>query len=307
MTVSMNKKIDIEIRHTLMPRIGIILILAALLLATVACSHHDKEPKPDGCQLMKFNCSHPSVTRATETAFEQGDKVGIFVTETSAPLDIAGNVLNNEEVTFNGSAWTPKRNLPWGPGTYNVYAHYPRVDRVTSATDLPFAVCTDQRSDNGGKGYEKSDFLHASALKVSASAEPVNLQFRHIMSKLQIRLIPGDDYEGDFPDNATIYIHSIYNQALVDLEAGTVTKDGRSSTTTIVARRNSNSLFSAIMVPQRMESRQPLVELVMGGVSYMYEAKFVFKPGIQHTVNLVVSKSPEQLKLEIGGEIQNWN
>lgn len=307
MTEFMKKKTDISIRPTLMPWIGTILILGAILFAAVSCSHRDQEPEPDGYRLMKFNCSHTSATRATETAFEQGDKVGIFVTDASAPLEIAGNVLNNEELTFNGGTWTPKRNLPWGPGTYNAYAHYPRVEKVTSATDLPFTVSTDQRSDNGGKGYELSDFLHASALRVSASASPVNLQFRHIMSKLQIRLIPGEDYEGDFPDKATIYIHNVYNQALIDLEAGTATKDGSIPTTTIIARRDNNSRFSAIMVPQRMQSRQPLVELVMGGISYMYEAKFVFKQGVQHTVNLVVSKSPEQLKLEIGGEIQNWN
>ena len=56
-----------------------------------------------------------------------------------------------------------------------------------------------------------------------------------------------------------------------------------------------------------MENRMPLVEVVMNGVSFLYESKFLFKPGIHHIVNLVVDKNPEQVKIEIGGEITDWN
>jgi hypothetical protein len=65
--------------------------------------------------------------------------------------------------------------------------------------------------------------------------------------------------------------------------------------------------YAAIIVPQRLNNRQPLVEVVMKGVSYLYESRFLFKPGIQHNVLLVVSKNPEQIKIEIGGEIEDWN
>ena len=54
------------------------------------------------------------------------------------------------------------------------------------------------------------------------------------------------------------------------------------------------------MVPQRLENRVPLIEVVMNGVSFLYESKFLFKPGIHHIVNLVVDKNPEQVKIEIG-------
>ena len=60
------------------------------------------------------------------------------------------------------------------------------------------------------------------------------------------------------------------------------------------------------MVPQRLTNQVPLVEVVMKGVSYMVESKFVFKPGIQHTLSVTISKNPEQVKIEIGGEIEDW-
>jgi hypothetical protein len=50
----------------------------------------------------------------------------------------------------------------------------------------------------------------------------------------------------------------------------------------------------------------PLIEVVMNGVSYLFESKFQFKPGMEHLVNLVITNNPDQVKIEIGGEIENW-
>lgn len=49
-----------------------------------------------------------------------------------------------------------------------------------------------------------------------------------------------------------------------------------------------------------------LVEVVMNGVSYFYESKFQFKPGTEHLVNLIISNNPDQVKINIGGEIKDW-
>ena len=64
--------------------------------------------------------------------------------------------------------------------------------------------------------------------------------------------------------------------------------------------------ISAIVVPQRITNRRPLVEVVMRGVSYLRESSFVFKSGMHHIVSLTITKNPEQVKIEISGEIDNW-
>lgn len=267
---------------------------------------------PNGKTAMTFNFTHPSQTqsRATETSFEAGDAVGLYVSEAAAPLEIAGNTVNNEKITFSGSGWAAQRTLYWDAGEYNVYAYYPYVGDVTSVTDLPIAVHTDQRATaltDGMENYEASDFLFASASKVTASASPVNMQFRHILSKITIRLIKGEDFEGDLPETATVYVHNTVTEATVDLEAGIATRDPRAARKTVMARQTSPTSYSAILIPQRMENRVPLIEVVMNGVSFLYETKFLFKPGTQHIFNLVVDKNPEQVKIEVGGEITNWN
>lgn len=41
------------------------------------------------------------------------------------------------------------------------------------------------------------------------------------------------------------------------------------------------------------------------GVSYLVESKFVFRSGMQHTINLTLNNNPDMVRIEIGGEIEN--
>lgn len=283
-----------------------------LIAGLSSCSGESMEPNSDitkGKVAMEFTFSHPSQSRATETAFEDGDVVALYVSEADKALEVSGNTVNNEGLTFTGSAWKASRNLYWDAGDYNVYAYYPRLPEICSITDLPFEVKTDQRqySDSSMDGYETSDFLFASAKGIAASANPINLQFSHIMSKISIRLVKGEDYEGNIPETATVYIYNTVTEASIDLMAGIATKALRGTRKTVIARQVNPTTYSAIIVPQRLENRVPLIEVVMNGVSFLYESKFLFKPGIHHIVNLVIDKNPDQVKIEVGGEITNWN
>lgn len=295
-------------KHNIISIISVLTLTAGLS----SCSGESMEPNNDitkGKVAMEFTFNHPSQSRATETAFENGDVVGLYVSDANKTLEIAGNTVNNEGLTFTGSAWKASRNLYWDVGNYNIYAYYPRLDEISSITDLPFEVKTDQRQGASSTmdGYEASDFLFTSAKGISASANPVNLQFSHIMSKISIQLIKGEDYEGELPESATVYIHNTVTEANIDLMAGVATKDLRGTRKTVIARQEGPTTYSAIIVPQRLENRVPFIEVVMNGVSFLYESKFLFKPGIHHIVNLVVDKNPDQVKIEVGGEITNWN
>lgn len=84
------------------------------------------EPTDTENMKMKLVMSHPAQkVDAAATDFEEGDKVGIFVTQADKPLQLGGNVVNNEAMTFSGNGWTAARTLYWDDGTYNVYAYYP--------------------------------------------------------------------------------------------------------------------------------------------------------------------------------------
>ena len=284
--------------------------LALALLGLVACSDDGEQQYKDARHTpMTFTVTHPSQTRATATDFENGDRIGLYVAQADAPLEIGGNLVNNEALTRNGSSWTAARTLYWDDGTYNAYAYYPYIQGVISISDQPFSVSTDQstaKTATALSGYEASDLLFATTKGIKASASPINLTFKHIMSKLKIRLVKGEDFEGDMPTDAQVYIHNTVPTATIDLQAGVATRYVKGTRHTIKARQENDFIYSAIVVPQRIDNRQPLVEVVMKGVSYLFESKFVFKPGVEHLVNLVITDNPDKVKIEIGGEVENW-
>lgn len=301
-------------KHNIITFISVIITFISVLSLSAgisSCTDAPTEPEnsSSGKVVMNFTFTHPAQSRATETSFENGDVVGLYVSEETKPLEIAGNTVNNEALSFTGSSWQASRKLYWDAGTYNAYAYYPRLNDISSTSDLPFEVNTDQSSAAGASmsNYEASDFLFASAKGITATNNPVSLQFRHIMSKISINLIKGADFEGELPEKATVYIHNTVTSATIDLAAGVATKSLRGERKSVVARQDGPTKYSAILVPQRIENRMPLIEVVMNGVSFLYESKFLFKPGIHHIVNLVVDKNPEQVKIEVGGEIVDWN
>ena len=286
--------------------------VALSIMIFAACSSDNdvstEAPKSAKETPMTFDVIHPSQTKATATEFENGDKIGVYIAKTDMPLEIGGNTLNNEQLTLTSGTWTPSKNLFWDEGTYNAYAYYPYMD-VTSIEDQPVSVATDQSSpETDGKlsGYEASDLLYAKTSNVAASTSPVTLNFKHIMSKLTIRLVKGEDFEGDMPTDAEIFIHNTVPTATFDISAGIVTRDIKGKKATIKARQESNFQFGAIIVPQRLDNRVPLVEVIMKGVSYLFESKFLFKPGVDHLINLVITDNPEKVKIEVGGEVENW-
>lgn len=286
---------------------------ALFIMGLPSCSSEDGNdalPVDAKHTPMKFDVAHPSQrTRVTDTDFEDGDRIGLFVAAQDVPLEIGGNLVNNEQLTLSGGAWTASRTLYWDEGTFNAYAYYPYMRQVSSIEDQPFSVSTDQGAIDGTTGldgYEASDFLYAKTEGVSASNSPVPLTFRHIMSKLTVRLVKGEDFEGDMPTDGEVYIHNTVPTATIDLSAGVATRYVRGTRATIKAKQDAGTMFSAIVVPQRVENRMPLIEVIMRSVSYVYESKFQFKPGTNHFVNFVISDNPDQVKIEVGGEIEDW-
>lgn len=285
-------------------------LCAVAVALLTACADDDAPQYKDAKSTpMTFVADHPSMVRATDSNFETGDRIGLYVSAAGAPLEIGGNLVNNEALTFDGSQWKAARTLYWDEGTYNAYDYYPYIKDVSSVEDQLFSVSVDQstvRTSTSLGGYEASDLLFATSKGVRASDEPVQLAFRHIMSKITIRLVKGEDFEGEMPKNATVYVHNTVTEATIDLQAGVATRHAKAPRQTITAHHDGDNLYSAIVVPQRIENRMPFIEVIMNNMSYLYESKFLFKPGMEHFVNLIIPNNPNSTKIEIGGGIKNW-
>lgn len=287
------------------------IILLAASFVVLACNKMETPETVDE-GVVRFNVLHPE-TKATETAFEAGDKMGVYIAayEGGKPLalQLGGNYKNNNPVTFNGTEWTADPVIYWDETIekYDVYAYYP-FGTPESVDEMPFSVALDQRVMETAKtlsAYEASDFLYAKKKGVTSAEGEVDLLFQHKMSKFTVKISKGEDYEGDLPATATLLIHNTVTDCLIDLSTGDVVKDPYAPARTITAKQIDNGHYTAVIVPQMLTNKKPLVELVFKDVSYMIESKFNFKSGTHHVLNVTINSNPDKVKIEIGGEIEN--
>lgn len=276
----------------------IYLILTVLSIVAVSCSKSDVKETNE----ISFAPTINTPTKVSGGSFEIGDVIGLFATQyednVSPQLQLGGNYASNIPVTFDGHNWTSTPTLYWGDGKMDFYAYYPKTE-VKSIEEYPFSVALDQREAS-------SDFLWTKSIGLTRTSS-VPLVFKHLLSKVVVKLQKGEDYEGDLPANATLLIHNTIPDALIDLSTGDVIKAPRSVSHTITAVQESDGVYSAILIPQMLTNRVPLFELVCKDVSYLVESKFNFKSGVCHTVNFTLSDNPERVLITIGGEIQGWN
>ena len=285
-----------------------ILAIFTALLALVAC---EKETINDE---LVFDFGIPA-TKATANGFEVGDEVVLYAVEyldEQAPeLQIAGNFINNEKLVYYGSEWKSQRKLYWSSKPCDFYALYP-YQMLSSVDNHQFEIVADQNTAYPGAvlgGYEASDLLWAKATDVAREDGKVILHFKHLMSKCVVTLSKGEKFEGEIPDDAVAHIYNTATTANVNFANGSIAKSSQGGKKTITMRKLSNSRFEAIVVPQNIDRRTPLIEVTMGGIAYLLEYNISFKPGYIHTINLILNTSPDQEKIEISidPEINDMN
>ena len=260
---------------------------------------------------MNFILSQSGVkTKVAGSAFEEGDQAGLYITDyvddsNPCPLQISGNRANNLRIVSDGAAWTPDRTVYWGEGKSDVYAYYPYIEDITDVNAQPFTVTS----------YEASDFLWAKAEGVRREGGAVCLPMKHIMSKLTVRIVAGEDYVGSLPEDATVLLHSTVTAAKIDLESGSAVKDPYGSARSVSMKnlgiRDYDGVkavvYEAIVVPQMLETSVPLIEINSKSVSYLLEDSFNFRSGVAYAYTVTLNTSTTAIKVDIGCEIDDWN
>lgn len=278
-----------------------IILLVAIALCVFSCA---KNGNVNESSEIRFNIGMQ--TKVTGTSFDSGDAISLWAVEQpgveKVPLQIGGNYFNSERINFNGTIWAAARTLYWSDYACDFYAVYPYLPGITSVEEQPITVAVDQSTARVGStlgGYEASDYLWATAENRTRSGGAVPLSFRHMMSKCVVNIIKGDTYEGEIPDDIVVHIYNTTTSGKLNLIKGSVSKDAFGEKKTITAKKINNQLFEAVLVPQNIEKRTPLIEVTMGGIAYLLEYSLSFRPGYKHTINLTVNTSPDQEMIEI--------
>ena len=231
-------------------------------------------------------------TRVNADGFEANDKVGVYVSATSA-LDSSGNMLDNEAFTYAGGNITAPvgKEVYWGtPETkLSVWAYYPYAESISNPAAYPFAVATDQSDE---VDYYNSDFITAQAANLAPQTTPVELTFNHSLSKINVTLVAGDGITAKELAEAekNFYISGLATSGTIDLATGNATAGEAKEAITPHASGGVN--YSAIVYPQQGEVT---FRMEMNGEVYTYATDVDFEAGQQYQFKLTVNtwEAPE--------------
>lgn len=131
-------------------------------------------------------------TRVTNTAFEKGDKVGLYAMLPSTPITEKRYIDNLQLECGEKNAFIPEKTVfyPAGDATLNFISYYPYQSTgiKTGQSTIPVSVQTDQSS---AKALSISDFMIASEKNVESSEDAVVLHYKHKLTKIKITITAG--------------------------------------------------------------------------------------------------------------------
>lgn len=268
-------------------------VISLSLLLVAACGKKSAEPEKIPIIIMT------SVTRATDTAYEEGDAVGLYVVNRNGiaepSLDNDGNYASNARYTFSGSSWTADTPLFWQDQTTHAdfYCYYPYRAPITDVKAVPVSVCADQR----GNGYKESELLWGKSVNVAPSQNPVGIVTKHVFSNLLIQVKPGKGYTETSlaGDLSRVTLHSTRTNGLLDLSTGLVTPAGDPVD---ITPSGTAGAYRAMVVPQALEN-ETLLSLEVGGYTYSMKQSISFLPNKQHSCTVTVNKTSEGINVGI--------
>lgn len=266
------------------------------IAAFVSCSKNTEEvvetPMSD---KLPINIS-TTLTRATDSAFEVGDKVGIFVVNQPNALVASGNHVDNMGFSYS-TTWTPDSPIYWLDKTTKAdfYCYYPYAESV-STTAHTFATKANQSQL---ADYKASEFLWGKTAGVTPTEEAVNITTNHTFSNALIILKPGDGFTEATLAAATksVKICGVKTNASINLTTGVATATGN---TTEVTPYLDNGQYRALIVPQTT-AEGALVVITVDGVDYTLSRAMTFKANKQHKFTVTINKVSNGVNVGIGG------
>jgi hypothetical protein len=240
--------------------------------------------------------------------------------------EAAGTQLYSKNLlTASGSGSFTGGTTMFFPQTGNNVDIYAFHTNATLGNDYPTAELTHTVSatQTDQDNYVGSDLLYARSAGVARTTNTVNLLFYHLLSKVQIAIMPGTGLTADDLKGATITIESTKLEAKFTPDKATtaaatafaITSDGSATPITVLSTSVANDVSTdfgtgvkyhdAITVPQTVTAGEPLIKigLATGGVLYYKPLQNVtFVSGKKFIYHITVNLN----SLTVTSTIQDW-
>lgn len=279
---------------------------AALLLALCccACQRESKElPTPDEQPLpISITCTPGAQdTRATDTAFDDGDQVGLYVvthsSTTQPTLLSSGNYADNVRFTYQGT-WASTQPLYWQDNHTHAdfYLYYPYAAQMPDVHHWHVAVPADQSTPSA---MRQADVLVGRASDVAPTQEAVRIIARHMMSRLTVKLQAGRGFTDEQLRDARVAVTlgGLSTEATVDLATATATASGE-TTQNITPCCTDALTYTATVAPQEVPAGD-LVTITVNGDRYTLHRAITLKAGTSHHATVTLDKGSGSVSVAI--------
>lgn len=161
------------------------LFAACLAVLACSCSENEEGTVKDVRASLKINANigAPAVSRAEKTAWEAGDKLGLYVCNGTLGTPYNQNaVYTNTPFTYSAAGWTSEEIL-LDENEATVFAYYPYDATLTTPSALPVDITT-QTDHLYGQGDTKASILNRN----------VNITMKHALSQVVFRMKKTEGY-----------------------------------------------------------------------------------------------------------------
>lgn len=285
------------------------MIFAAIAaLALTACSNDDEiKVGGDNAILLTSSLNVAETRAATDiqtSAFDAGETVDVYITENEPGTNETHYNQPILATTKTGGAL----DLQDGPYYYptsgngvNIYALYPTK---TKAGEL-FTIKEDQSADDN---YKASDLMYGKPASnpVSPSANAVDIQFSHLLSKVTINLKPGANVTS--LDGAKVELLGVKPSTMLTagINGHSITAaSGDATPITVMTATETVTSGSAIIVPQTLP--EMFLQVTLDGATLtgkLDSGAPVLTAGNAYTYNITVNMRGGALEIE--GSITPW-
>lgn len=284
------------------------MIFAAIAaLALTACSNDDEiKVGGDNAILLTSSLNVAETRAATDiqtSAFDADETVDVYITENNGGNNPTTYPQPIEYTTGAGGALTvgTQYYYPTSGNGVNIYALYP----ATAETGKLFTIAEDQSID---ANYKASDLMYGKpvANPVSPSANAVNIQFTHLLSKVTINLIAGANVTS--LDGAKVELLGVKPSTTLTagIDGHSITAaSGDATPITVMTATETVTSGSAIIVPQTLP--EMFLQVTLDGATLTGKLSTgapTLVAGNAYTYDITVNMRGGALEIE--GSITPW-
>ena len=282
-----------------------IITMALGALVLMACQREEVDPGMTGREIT-FTTTLEYETRATATAFEDGDRIGITI---GTPVSV-----NNLLLTPDGANLIPETPVYWPidmaqDDEAEFIAFYPYSFTTTAqggfnAADTYIGGISGDQYASGI--YQAQDFM-AAVTSASPADGTVELRFKHLMSRLDLTIVDqlhtssfSDVQEYNFRSVEVNQLNPWYRVNFAQKTAAA--QSGGGDSFTLAPAKIGTKAYSLILPPQTA-SPEIVIKLASGKtVTYVANAPISFVSGKRVSATLTLTEE----KINFSYQIDDW-